>query len=72
MRLILECSNCGHSAAYHTGVGKKGYNHAQLSCRFETDRYEICTCDHLTMDEDKALSAVVQLDLQGRPELSRT
>lgn len=58
---FISCKSCGHRAAYHTGVGEKGYMHPKLSCRFETDRYEICTCNKLKI-EPKDLETLVAWD----------
>lgn len=40
-----RCKRCGHTLEYHDGFSKKGYNSPRLKCLFETDRYEVCTCD---------------------------
>lgn len=62
---MILCGHCGHRAKHHTGVGAHGYtNGTRLACRFETDRYEVCTCDALELDHADALAAAIELDDQ--------
>lgn len=58
---MILCKNCGHRASYHDGIDK--YEQPRLSCKFETDRGEVCTCKKLKItDED--LTKVVEIDKQ--------
>lgn len=44
-----RCAECGHRAEDHTGVTRRGYSAARISCRVEVDRGEICRCDGYDM-----------------------
>lgn len=56
---VTLCEGCGHAARHHTGVTEKGYHAPKLACTFETDRYEVCTCDKLKVAHDQALELIV-------------
>lgn len=59
---MVICDNCGHRAEHHHGVSEAGYSKPQLACRFETDRYECCTCPKLKLGHDTLLALAVKLD----------
>lgn len=65
MTLIL-CETCGHRAKYHVGITGQSYSNPTLSCHFETDRYEMCTCDKLKVNSDEALLTLVKYDERQR------